>query len=723
MVYVNGAPRGGDPYGTGRIVLPIQLEQGSNELIFHVAGDRLRAALTPAGGRAALDIRDAAIPDLVRGETGSRWASVLVLNAAEIPLRDAELTVIRAGHAPATVAVGPVPACGVRQVAVPLQAELTFLEQQADAVRVQIDLTLPGPAEARLLADSAAFDLAVADAPQRQVRTFVSGVDGSVQSYVLLPAQGGDLGAESSSVARGPSSEPPPGLILDLHDGVQSAAELLSAARPLPWAHRLAPGGRRPRGCDWEDLSRRDALEALADATQRVAVDADRLWIAGTGSGGHGAWRLAALLPDRFAAAASLDGWIDYATYGGTAPRWNAANPVEQVLGRCAGSTELLPILENAAGCGLAVLHRVGGEGAPVSEAQRMRGELARFHDDFLYQELFEESAPPAAASPAEQPLARAFLRGHARLRSEQVDQVRFATRWLADSSRCRWLEIQQQQQQAGLSRAEFALLKSRRQILGMTENVAACAVDVASFAPGEPLEIGIDGQALGAAPWPEGAEKRLHFVRAGGFWRLAESPPARHKSPVRPGGFRTVFDRRAVLVYGTRGTAEENAWAEAKARFDAETLWIRAAGVADVVPDEQFQAAVDQERNVLLYGNADTNAAWPGLLSTSPVQIRRGSVRIGQRPEIGDDLACLFVHPRPGSAAALVGVVGGSALRGMRATDRLPYFVNGVVLPDLVLFGADAQLRGAAEFRAAGFFANDWSIDGGDIAWRDAAL
>ena len=40
-------------------------------------------------------------------------------------------------------------------------------------------------------------------------------------------------------------------------------------------------------------------------------------------------------------------------------------------------------------------------------------------------------------------------------------------------------------------------------------------------------------------------------------------------------------------------------------------------------------------------------------LLADSPVQVRRGLVTVGDRGEGGEDLACLFVRPRPGSDRA----------------------------------------------------------------------
>jgi hypothetical protein len=173
------------------------------------------------------------------------------------------------------------------------------------------------------------------------------------------------------------------------------------------------------------------------------------------------------------------------------------------------------------------------------------------------------------------------------------------------------------------------------------------------------------------------------------------------------------------VLVYGTQGTAAETAWALAKARFDAETFWYRGNSAVEVVPDTAFTADRDRDRNVVLYGHAESNGAWKALLADSPVQVRRGTVRVGDREEKGDDLGCLFLRPRPGSDKALVGVVGGSGLTGLRLTDRLSYFLSGVGYPDCLVLGAEVLTNGSDGVRAAGFFGDDWSVRSGDWVWK----
>jgi hypothetical protein len=172
------------------------------------------------------------------------------------------------------------------------------------------------------------------------------------------------------------------------------------------------------------------------------------------------------------------------------------------------------------------------------------------------------------------------------------------------------------------------------------------------------------------------------------------------------------------MLVYGTKGTPEENAWAYAKARYDAEVFWYRGNGSVDLIPDTAVGDPADRHRNVVLYGNADTNGAWASLLGDSPVQVRSGEAAVGDRTMEGADLACLLIRPRPGSELASVGAVSGTGIVGMRLTGRLGYFVSGVAYPDCLVIGSDALEKGTQGIRCAGFFGLDWKVESGEFVW-----
>jgi hypothetical protein len=312
------------------------------------------------------------------------------------------------------------------------------------------------------------------------------------------------------------------------------------------------------------------------------------------------------------------------------------------------------------------------------------------------------------------------------------VRDIEFVTASPGVSATCHWAGIEAQQRCLMPSTIKLHFEPEQRAFSGTTDNVARLALDLselsrprerieegerldATFLPaGSPMTVKLDGQKL-EVPWP-GDEPCVWLERDGEKWNWTEKPAATLKGPHRYGPFKEVFRNRFVLVYGTQGTAAENRWALAKARYDAETFWYRGNGFAEVVADTAFDPDAEPDRNVVLYGNADTNAAWAALFGVSPVQIRSGRVLVGEQVVTGDDLACLTIWPRPGSDRALVGAVGGTGPVGMRLTDRLPYFVSGVAYPDCIVLSPKVLTAGAAGVRAAGFFGNDWSVETGEF-------
>jgi hypothetical protein len=192
-----------------------------------------------------------------------------------------------------------------------------------------------------------------------------------------------------------------------------------------------------------------------------------------------------------------------------------------------------------------------------------------------------------------------------------------------------------------------------------------------------------------------------------------------RSKGPHRGGPFKEAFRHRVQLVYGTRGTPEENAWQQAKARYDAEVFWVRGNASVDVLADVNFDPVAEPDRNVVLYGHAESNAAWRALLADCPLQVTAGRVQVGDRSLDGADLAILAVYPRPGSDRALVGVVSGTGPTGLRLTERLPYFVSGVAYPDWIVVGSEMLQSGKDGVRAVGFFGNDWQVDPEQSGWQ----
>ncbi len=106
------------------------------------------------------------------------------------------------------------------------------------------------------------------------------------------------------------------------------------------------------------------------------------------------------------------------------------------------------------------------------------------------------------------------------------------------------------------------------------------------------------------------------------------------------------LFRNRFVLIYGTKGTEEENAWMLARARFDAETFRYRGNGYAEIVSDTSWQAIAENDRNLIVYGNSNINSAWSELLPDCPVNLASGNVTIqGREPSPNRSVYGWFDH------------------------------------------------------------------------------
>jgi len=707
MVYVNGQPRAGDTYGNGIVRLPVLLRRGENQLLFHCSRGRLRAKLVAPKSPVAFDLHDNTLPDLVVGEEVKTWGAVVVANATTRTLADLH---IQASWSEGTPSLTPLPAIApltVRKVGFRIEGPAP---KEAGECKLDLKIVRRRGDGVETL-DSAAAALRIRRPDQCRKRTFVSDIDGSVQYYAVQPAH--PLRAAATS----------PALFLSLHGASVEAINQARSYESKTWGHIVAPTNRRPYGFDWEDWGRLDAIEVLRIAQFRLGTDPRRTYLTGHSMGGHGVWQLGAVFPDRFAAIGPSAGWISFWSYTG-AKRFAKATPIGRILLRATTPSDTLTLSPNYAHEGVYILHGSADDNVPVGQARAMKKVLSRFHRDFVYHEQpgaghwWDASDEPGVDCVDWAPMFD-FFAHHVVPADEAVRRVRFVTASPGVSARCHWLTIEAQVHPLEPSSADIRFDPGKRRFVGATTNVARLSLDLAIMRPGEPFSVALDGREIEPIAWPK-SQRKVWLLRRGDEWTTSPPPPPDLKGPHRYGPFKEAFRNRVLFVYATAGTPEENAWAFAKARYDAETFWYRGNGSVDLVADKDFDPSAEPDRNVILYGNADTNAAWPALLGDGPVRVERGSIRIGGRKLSGDDLACLFVRPRPGSDRALVGVVGGSGLAGMRLTDRLPYFVSGVAYPDCIVIGPEMLSQGLAGVRAAGFFGLDWGVESGDFAWRD---
>jgi dienelactone hydrolase len=700
VAYVNGEPRPGDPYSNGILELPVELHPGANEFLFRVNRGKLKATLATPTRPILLYLGDTTVPDIVHGDNKESWGAIVVINCTMDFLSGLSIQASLAGHGALESLLPSIPPLSIRKVGFRFRPHWNDRTNQ-----VELSLKLRRHSSGNPWLDSATLLLHLRRENEHYNQTFRSDMDGSIQYYAVAPAQ------------PSPSDPPAKALFLSVHGAGVEATGQAAAYASKTWGTLVAPTNRRNYGFDWEDWGRHDAMEVLNLATARYQPDPQQIYLTGHSMGGHGAWQLGVTYPDRFAAIGPSAGWISFLSYGG-AERQTNGDAIQQLVQRASNPGDTLGLVSNCLHFGVYILHGDNDDNVPVREARVMRDRLSTFDHDFMYHEQPGAGHWWGNLCVDWPPMFDLFAR-HKIPRDQSLCDINFSTMNPGVSASSHWVSIEAQQHALNKSSVVIHYDPMHRTFEAATENVARLALRPAPIAPGGPVSVTLDGQTL-AGLSPPGRGGKIWFENNDGKWVVNDAPPLTWKGPHRYGPFKEAFGHNMMFVYGTKGSPAENAWAKAKCRFDAETWWYRGNGSVDVAPDVEFNPVKEPDRGIVLYGNADNNAAWAALLGGSPVQVRRGAIQIGTREIRAEDLACLFCRPRPGSGRASVAVIAGTGIVGSRLTDRVPYFSAGVAYPDCTVFGVETLSKGVAGVRVAGFFGMDWSVDKGDFVWRD---
>lgn len=699
MVYVNGEPRAGDPYAAGWLRLPVQLRKGRNSFLirtgFNGRFSGVQASLVFGGPAVRLDAGDATLPFIVRGvSVDSLLAGIVCLNTKGRSLTGLTIEA-RTGSRVLTTSMPEVPALTLRKLPVRLP-----LPDEDAAGPVAYRLLLRQGSE---VLDTLSISIPLVGPEAHASYTFTSSIDGSVQYFAVAPQKGGPRPGSS--------------LYLSVHGAGVEAIGQARAYVPKSDGTLVAPTNRRPRGFNWEDWGRQDALEVLDIAMKTYRPDPSRVYLTGHSMGGHGTWFLGATYAGRWAAIAPCAGYPVLQAYGsadGKIPT-ESANPLHRMLLRASNPSNVIELARNYRSAGVYVFHGDDDRTVSVENARQMRGVLASFHSDFAYYE-YPGGSHWFGNESVDWPPLFSYLQSHRNRDDDAIQEIDFTTASPAISATHRWVRLLQQQRTLDYSRVQLRRDTIRATIRGTTQNLKVLAIEPGPFRPGRQLTVELDSSRISVTVSAD--RNPFVFVRTAGEWREGTTPGPWEKGERRGAGFKDAFRDRFLLVYGTTGNAEENAWAAAKARYDAETWYYRGNGALDVIPDTQYDSLRHAGRGVVLYGNAQTNSAYAALMRGCPVTLGRGKATVGSREWMGDDIGACFVWPGRGEGRAGIAVVGGTGPAGMRAAESNQYFAGGSGFPDILLYRSSMLTRGPEALVAAGFYENDWTL-GGDIFFR----
>lgn len=698
MLFFNGIPHAGDIYNYGWLYSPVQLKKGRNEILVRSSRwtkwNGLKAQLLFPANPISMSTADATLPHILVGEQqGQLLGGIVIINTTDKLLKKLSISSIINGKTTVSE-VASIPALATRKVAFRFDANII---DRKDSIPILLQLK-----EGNRIIDECTVHIQFLNPDEPHSNTFVSDIDGSVQYYSIVPQAGG--------------SKPNSSLFLSAHGAEVQAINQARAYKPKDWGVIVAPTNRRPRGFNWEEWGRMDALEVLEIAKAHFKPDPRKIYLTGHSMGGHGTWFLGATYPEKWAAIAPCAGYPSLLAYGsadGLIPEVGSSDK-KNILLRAGNGSNVMALTNNYSSLGVYIHHGDSDKVVSVDYARQMRKELSTFHKDFSYYEFPGGSHWFGDESVDWLPLFD-FFKHHSIPQDSNVHNINFTTANPAVSSSHFWSHILQQQKSLNISKVVLDRNMENKTIKGNTENVAVLGLSLHNFNEGDTLQIQLDDQE--ALKTIVDANNTFVYLHQGDKWVIGNKPASNLKGKARNGTFKEAFNNRMIFVYGTKGDREENAWAYQKAIYDAQVWYYRGNGAVDLVADKDFHPAKYPDRGVVIYGNAQTNQAWKTLLADSPVQVKRGLITIGNQLYKGTDLGAYFMWPRADSEVASVAVISGSGIIGMKATESNQYFAAGSGYPDYMVFSAEMLINGYKGIKSTGFYTNDWKVDSDTLA------
>jgi poly(3-hydroxybutyrate) depolymerase len=641
----------GDVYASGRSRVPLHTRQGKNLVVAYCgAGCALEILRTTS--EIALVETDVTAPDLITGTADTQWVGLPVLTLESSALTQVSARVLESEVLRATERVHASLTPGA---ATQLAFELTPRTTWPAGVKT-VSATLQVSSPDLAFTYEKVVEIPVVERGQLYHRTRISGVDGSVQYYGVLP----------------PSQETAeaPGLILSLHGAAVDAIGQAASYSAKDWAYLIAPTNRRPYGFDWEEWGRVDAIEALQDALQVLPVDHGRVHLTGHSMGGHGTWHVGVHFSPRFGVIAPSAGWISFGTYGGT-----GTVPLPITLAREASDT--LRYVENLRGHTVYVIHGTADDNVPITEAMKMLDVLAPIVEDLEHH--FEpgaghwwDSDPEAGADCVDwEPMI-------ARMKETRFDPVRLdfdhriVSPWVNPTHS--FVTVRSE-----LDPGDDVLLHvhpgAEGEVTVDTENARSLVLDGALLAAHGIHTVTVDGTPyqVGDVPLPIG--------------------PQDGKTETVHGPFNQVFQRPFCFVWPDDAPAYRDL-----AAFLVSSWNLIGNGQACGLPLSALTDAIDAERNLIWLGVPQASVRG---VAAVPVSWNEAGFTVGGK-DAGAGLL-EFVFPAGEHLNAVITATAGDE----RYLRYLVPFSSRAGLPDFTVIGVSAA---GLSYGALGYFTPDWS-------------
>lgn len=714
--------------------LVLRLKKGLNPLLVKVEGGQSywklqwKTHLPP--GKLFVNQRATIVPDFRFGENNGAWGQVEVANASSTTLR--EVTVELLGNELVTAAHSAKVMLSSGEVQrIPFWVATRKIQLGSKAQSLQLRVT------------SGAESLSLEFAPRiRQtkeyfVTTYRSAVDDSVQPYsVLLPT------------SYDPTFVYP--LIMLLHGAhVTDWGQNIISYDPKEWAIQVAVHDRGNNR--YRDIGQVDLDEVMLDVKRRYRIDENRIYLSGHSMGGYGAWFQATRRPDLWAAVSPQAGYADYSLYH-PAMRDFGEGTQRRFQDQLLKDWSPLTFAENLLHVPVYIVHGAKDDNVSVEHSRRMAAWLGKLHYDYVYDENPEGGhwwgprGKNYGIEVVDKPSIWTFLQKH-RERTIAPRRVVYSTDNL-HYRKAYWVQIDELDTANQLARIE-AEITAPNTIAVHLNNIRQFTLRLGDKLVNkeQPLSISINDQSAFHDHLPLSTQLTLRRADDGRYLQLYDdadlhiaderaadddrciaaelekggtvartfpvSAAPLRKSAQLYGPIIDAFNTPFLFVVGTMGRGAKSIELNEAARRAAEALsreWMaRAYGISKIKRDTELTPEDISSRNLILFGNADTNRLIAQINNELPIKFASTGIIAGSQAVRGDDPGMVMILPNPLNPKRYVVIVGGTTPASFTTASRLRF----TELPDYVVFDRRTLAGKDVKFIDGGFFDKFWRLTG----------
>jgi|GEM_PF-1339717 len=538
------------------------------------------------------------------------------------------------------------------------------------------------------------------------MRGYYSEIDGSLQGYALFAPENYD-------------EQRPFPLVINLHGYDPSFSSWQeNLFLPVFMPHATARGRyilANPFGRGntmYQNIGEQDVLAVLNEVKRLYSIDENRIYLTGGSMGGAGTWWLGLSYPDRFAAIAPIMGPTEFAFWNKPAPA--AMPPWRKFIYE---KQSALPLAENALNLPVFCHHGVRDDIVPIEQSRQMAKRLTELGYEINFVEHPEAAHggfPPAMDY-------EIYDWFENRQRNPNPQKVIYKSASLKHAS-AYWVSIHR-----FIDLLKFATIEaeitSPNVVEVKTDNVAEFSLTFSAelFNIAVPLALKINGQLAYQGPIPEARTLTLRAQLAPSqkivAWSQADSASMGRlkKDATLAGPMVDVYNSGFMLVYGTIGSELESTVNQREAQAFVEQWRSCQHSSCRIKKDVEVTAEDIANFNLLLLGNARSNAIVRKVNQSLLIRFERNSIIVGDKRFSGQDVGLAMIYPNPLNQSKYVMVLGGIHHRGSqqiikRIGTEFDYLIFDDRTMGINLRQGNLTIDGTPLL--CGFFDQNWQLD-----------